>query len=245
MDLDYALRVDKPTPLSNTSTQDEKFAYEKWERSNRLSLMIMKGSISSDIRGGLPDSENAKDFLDSVEEQFQSSSKALVTTLIIKMVTSKYNGFGGVRGHILRMTNMATQLKGKKWKRHGKDKRHVKKNNDGNKAKTSAKKGKMSSYVCYESFVANVPIDTWWIDSGASVHITCSSQGFRFARKLNKGERNILVRNGNKVPVEAVGTLPLVLESGFKLDLFDTFYVPSITRNLILVSRLVAHGRPL
>ncbi|KAG6495758.1 hypothetical protein ZIOFF_043585 [Zingiber officinale] len=167
MDIDYALRVDKPTPLSNTSTQEEKSAYEKWERSNRLSLMIMKGSISSDIRGDVPDSENAKDFLNSVEEQFQSSSKALATTLIIKM-----------------------------------DKRHVKKNNDGNKAKTScsktrkynfcrelthfqkdcpkfkewlAKKGKMSSYVCYESFLANVPTDTWWIDSGASVQITYSS----------------------------------------------------------------------
>ncbi|KAG6483236.1 hypothetical protein ZIOFF_059878 [Zingiber officinale] len=68
MDLDYALRVNKPTPLSNTSTQDEKSIYEKWERSNRLSLMIMKGSISSDIQGGVFDSENAKDFLDSVEE---------------------------------------------------------------------------------------------------------------------------------------------------------------------------------
>ncbi|KAG6483979.1 hypothetical protein ZIOFF_060772 [Zingiber officinale] len=60
--------------------------------------------------------------------------------------------------------------------------------------------------------------------------------GFRFARKLNNGERNVLVRNGNKVPVEVIGTLPLVLESGFKLDLFDTIYVPSITRNLISVS---------
>ncbi|KAG6487836.1 hypothetical protein ZIOFF_056572 [Zingiber officinale] len=176
MDLDYALWVDKPTPLSDTSTPDEKSAYEKWERSNRLSLMIMKGSISSDIRGGMPDFENAKDFLDSIEEQFQISSKALATTLIINM--------------------------GKKQKLHGKDKRHMKKNNDRNKAKTSgsktckcnfcrepthiqkdcpkfkewlAKKGKMSSYVCYESFLANVPTDTWWIDSGASVHIACSS----------------------------------------------------------------------
>ncbi|XP_042423536.1 uncharacterized protein LOC122011190 [Zingiber officinale] len=112
MDLDYALWVDKPTPLSDTSTPDEKSAYEKWERSNRLSLMIMKGSISSDIRGGMPDFENAKDFLDSIEEQFQISSKALATTLIINMVTSKYNDLGGVHRHILRMNNMtAAQLK--------------------------------------------------------------------------------------------------------------------------------------
>ncbi|KAG6476147.1 hypothetical protein ZIOFF_065383 [Zingiber officinale] len=111
MDLYYALRVDKPIPLSNTSTQDEKSAYEKWERSNRLSLMIMKGSISSNIRGGVPDSKNAKDLLDSIEEQFQSSSKALATTLIIKMVTSKYNGLSGVRGHILRMNDMTIHIK--------------------------------------------------------------------------------------------------------------------------------------
>ncbi|KAG6487168.1 hypothetical protein ZIOFF_055751 [Zingiber officinale] len=61
------------------------------------------GSISSDIQGGVSDFENAKDFLDSVKEQFQSSSKALATTLIIKMVTSKYNDLGGVHGHILRL----------------------------------------------------------------------------------------------------------------------------------------------
>ncbi|KAG6477004.1 hypothetical protein ZIOFF_066254 [Zingiber officinale] len=226
-----AKEVKIESSIMSALNADEKSAYEKWERSNRLSLMIMKGCISSDR--GVPNSENAKDFLDSVEEQFQSSSKALATTLIIKM-----------------------------------DKRLVKKNNDGNKAKTSGsktrkcnfcrkpthfqkdcpkfkewltKKGKMSSYVCYESFLANVPIDTWWIDSGASVHITSSSQGFRFTRKLNKGEHSVLVGNGNKVPVEVVGTLPLVLESGFKLDLFDTVYVLSITRNLISVSRLVAH----
>ncbi|KAG6520550.1 hypothetical protein ZIOFF_017607 [Zingiber officinale] len=66
--------------------------------------------------------------------------------------------------------------------------------------------------------------------------------GFCFVRKLNKGERNVLVGSGNKVPVEAVGTLSLVLESCFKLDLFDTVYVPSITRNLISVSRLVTYG---
>ncbi|KAG6495762.1 hypothetical protein ZIOFF_043589 [Zingiber officinale] len=214
MDLDYALRVYKPTPLSNTSTQDEKSAYEKGEKSNRLSLMIMKGSISSDIRGGVPDSENAKDFLDSIEEQFQSSSKALATTLIIKMITSKYNDLGGVRGYILRMNDMAAQLKamdieisesflvhfimtslpsqfrpfkicyntqkekwkmselinmcdqeeenlkaetpdsahfttqrqGKKRKLHGKDKRHVKKNNDGNKAKISCSKTRKCNF---------------------------------------------------------------------------------------------------
>ncbi|KAK2986865.1 hypothetical protein RJ640_009599 [Escallonia rubra] len=50
-------------------------------------------------------------YLAHIEEQFQGSSKAHATTLITKMVTLKYSGSGGVRAHILRMNDMASQLK--------------------------------------------------------------------------------------------------------------------------------------
>ncbi|GJY51525.1 UBN2_2 domain-containing protein [Tanacetum coccineum] len=111
-DLDYALRFDKPNPLTATSTVDEKRNYEIWERSNRMSLMIMKNSISIAIRGAIPDSENAKEFLKSVEEQFKGSSKANASTLILKMLTTKYDGLSGVREHIMMMNDMASKLKG-------------------------------------------------------------------------------------------------------------------------------------
>ena len=39
--------------------------------------------------------------------------------------------------------------------------------------------------------------------------------------------------------VEAIGTCSLVLSSGFILELEKTFYVPSFSRNLISISRLV------
>ncbi|GJS83525.1 hypothetical protein Tco_0750066 [Tanacetum coccineum] len=67
-DLDYALRFDKPNPLTTTSKVDEKRTYEIWERSNRMSLMIIKNSILVAIRGAIPDSENAKEFLKSIVE---------------------------------------------------------------------------------------------------------------------------------------------------------------------------------
>ncbi|KAK2965713.1 hypothetical protein RJ640_022240 [Escallonia rubra] len=72
----------------------------------------MKGSITTAIRGAIPDSDNAKLYLAHVEEQFQGFSTAHATTLIIKMVTFKYNGSSCVREHILRMNDMASQLKG-------------------------------------------------------------------------------------------------------------------------------------
>jgi len=44
--------------------------------------------------------------------------------------------------------------------------------------------------------------------------------------------------NVEKVPVEVVGTYYLILDTGFHLDLLDTFYVPSISKNLVSLSKL-------
>ena len=45
-----------------------------------------------------------------------------------------------------------------------------------------------------------------------------------------------------KVIVEVVGTYRLILDIGFYLELMDTFYVPSIFRNLISLSKLDVVG---
>ncbi|KAK3032597.1 hypothetical protein RJ639_037361 [Escallonia herrerae] len=270
MDLDYALRVDTPAALTAESSTEQKAAYEKWERSNRISLMIMKDSITTAIRGAIPDSDNAKLYLAHIEEQFQGSSKAHATTLITKMVTLKYSGSNGVREHILRMNDMASQLKGldmeiSEGNKNASVTKTDKASSSGTKGSSGPRchfckdkghmrkechkfrewlenKGNLSICVCYESYTIDAPLNTWWVDISATVHITNSLQGFLSVKKLNKGDRNVLVGNGEKAQVEAVGTLRLVLESGFNLDLVDTIYVPSMTRNLISVSRLDAYG---
>ena len=48
------------------------------------------------------------------------------------------------------------------------------------------------------------------------------------------------VDNGAKVATEAVGTYPLRLPSGVRLDLKDCYYVPVVSQNLISVS-VLAH----
>ncbi|GKA84968.1 putative RNA-directed DNA polymerase [Tanacetum coccineum] len=110
-DLDHALRIDPPAALTAESIADQKRAYEQWERSNRMSLMIIKNSISVAIRGAIPDSENANEYLSSVKEQFKGTSKAHASTLILKMLTTKYDGVSGVREHIMMMSDMTNKLK--------------------------------------------------------------------------------------------------------------------------------------
>ena len=64
MDLDYALREDRPPDLTSASTAEQRAAIEKWERSNRMSLIIMKHSIPKAIRGVILEETRAKTFLD-------------------------------------------------------------------------------------------------------------------------------------------------------------------------------------
>ncbi|KAI3797123.1 hypothetical protein L1987_32375 [Smallanthus sonchifolius] len=112
LDFDYALRETAPPALTDKSTADDKILHEKWNRCNRMSLMLIKQSISIAIRGAIPDSTDAKTYLASVEEQFKGTSKAYASTLILKMVTTKYDGISGIREHILMMHSMAHKLKG-------------------------------------------------------------------------------------------------------------------------------------
>ena len=76
-----------------------------------MSPMIMKGSITPAICGAILDSDNAMSYIKSVEEQFLGTSKSLASTLMIKMITMKYDGHSGVREHIMKMSDMASQLK--------------------------------------------------------------------------------------------------------------------------------------
>ncbi|CAH9118625.1 unnamed protein product [Cuscuta epithymum] len=106
-----ALRIDPPDAPNAESTIEQKCYYEQWKRSNRMCLMVIKNSILVSIRGVIPDSENAKTYLEYVEEQFKGASKAHASTLILKILTNKYDGVSGIREHIMKMSDMSNKLK--------------------------------------------------------------------------------------------------------------------------------------
>jgi hypothetical protein len=83
---------------------------------------------------------------------------------------------------------------------------------------------------------------TWWIDSGAIIHVANSLQGFHTRRTLQRGERSIRDANGVEDEVEAIGELSLELNNGFILRLNNVLYVPSLSRNLISVLYLDDDG---
>ena len=104
------------------------------------------------------------------------------------------------------------------------------------------KKGKSLALVCSKVNLAFGPKDTWWVDYGATTHISVTMQGCLWSRLPSDDERFIFVGDEKKVAVEAIGTFRLQLKIEFYLNLIETFVVPSFRRNLISISSLDKFG---
>ena len=344
LDINLALKEEKLAALTSTSTREQKLRHEKWENSNTLCLLIMEKTITEAIFGGIPTSENAKEFLASVSAKFMESEKAETGNLMSKLTTMKYKGVGGIREYILSMVDVATKLNSlkipivdpylvhlilnslpsqyeqlkiiynalkEKWdvnelisvcvqeeERINKEKEthsvhltinaqkrrpfkgtshttnkedvkpnplpkthalgvnqtnnpgcyfcnklgHLKRNCNRYKRwaeKRAAKGNSNMALVCFESNSVSIPSNSWILDSGSSIHVANSLQDFISQKTPNRDQVQVVVGNGKRVRVHAIGTVRLYLDSGFCLELNDVVYVPSMRRNLISVSKLV------
>ena len=82
----------------------------------------------------------------------------------------------------------------------------------------------------------------WVLDSGSTTHVCNVLQGLRDSRRLARGEVDIRVGNGARVAAVAVGTYALTLEGGNVIELNNCYFVPSINKNIISISRLDNDG---
>ena len=88
-------------------------------------------------------------------------------------------------------------------------------------------------------YFTNARSSAWVFDIGFVAHICNSKQGLRIKQRLAKDEVTMHIRNGSKVDVIAVGTLPLHLPSGLVLDLNNCYLVPALSMNIISGSCLM------
>nr|CAN67457.1 hypothetical protein VITISV_039473 [Vitis vinifera] len=294
MDLDYALREDCPPDLMSASIAEQRFAMEKWERSNCMSLMIMKHSIPEAIRGAIPKETRAKTFLDQIANRFTANEKVKTNTILSKLVSMRYKRLKALKLELsedilvhLVLISLPTQFspfkisynkQKEKWtlneliaqcvqeeerlKQEKIESAHlastsqgfghqqkVQKKQDkeitcffckktGHIKKTCTKyatwrekKGTLLNFAGSKINLAIVPTDTWWIDTGATTHISVTMQGCLRSRMPTNGERYIYVGNDKKAEVKTIGIFRLQLNFGCTLDLEETL-------NLIYVSCL-------
>ncbi|KAK9929674.1 hypothetical protein M0R45_016658 [Rubus argutus] len=109
--LDWPLYKRQPAALTATSSEKERDYFEEWHRQNRVAKNVMKKTMSDTIRGSIEEPPLATDFMTAIGERFQESEKAQTTTLLNKLLSTKYTGSGSIREHILKLVDYATKLK--------------------------------------------------------------------------------------------------------------------------------------
>jgi hypothetical protein len=81
---------------------------------------------------------------------------------------------------------------------------------------------------------------TWWLDSGANVHV-CSDASLFSSYQVAR-DSSVLMGNGSHASVRCVGTIDLKLTSGKIVQLKNVHHVPSINKNLVSGSLLCRDG---
>ncbi|KAK9750981.1 hypothetical protein RND81_02G233800 [Saponaria officinalis] len=87
------------------------------------------------------------------------------------------------------------------------------------------KKGKHYCFVCFESNLIEVPSNTWWLDSGATTHVSHIKQGYSSIQPIKGVEQYLSMWNRMKAQIEGIGTYRLILDTGCHIDLIDCLYV--------------------
>ena len=68
------------------------------------------------------------------------------------------------------------------------------------------KKGKHNTYVCFESNLAKVSYNTWWLDSGCTTHVYNIIWRFLSIQTTIPNKKFVLMGNRMKVLMEVVRT---------------------------------------
>lgn len=110
-------------------------------------------------------------------------------------------------------------------------------------AKQSAKQAKNNgSGVCF--MVGSKPCRSWYIDSGASCHMTCDEKFF--SKLTKKAGPNVFLADGKVAKTAGYGEGTVLGMNGdgdvIDVKLVDVLYVPSLTSGLISVDKLTASG---
>ena len=111
MDTDYAIKKDQPPTVTTTSTPAQVTLYDRWERSNRLGVIFIKTKIFVGICGWVEQYTKVKELLKAIDEQFETSDKALASTRIMKFSSLRLTDIKGMCDHIIQMRDISAELR--------------------------------------------------------------------------------------------------------------------------------------
>jgi histone deacetylase 1/2 len=109
----------------------------------------------------------------------------------------------------------------------------------GNRPSNSNYQSSASSSTTYIASSKSLESQTWFVDSGASNHVTSDKGNLNNIRKYD-GNEKLLVSDGNSLKISYVGRGNVPSLNNKSLVLSKLLHVPAIKKNLISVSQLTS-----
>ena len=109
------LRVSSLAPLTVESFSNEKRNIERWEKSNRMCLLIIKKVIPEAFRSTISEMiKTTKEFLEEIKNRFAKNEKSKTSTLLENLISMRYKGNGNIGEYIMEMSHLASKLRAHK-----------------------------------------------------------------------------------------------------------------------------------
>nr|KYP56649.1 Retrovirus-related Pol polyprotein from transposon TNT 1-94 [Cajanus cajan] len=197
--------------------------------------------VADSIKTTFSKTESVNEFMDFVGEDSQITDKSLAGILMSTLTTMKFDGSRTMHEHVIEMTNTTTRLKSLGMVVNENFLVHF----ILNSLPTEYGPFQMSYNTMKDKWNENCivfPHNTWWVYSGCMSHVSNMMQGFTRIQTISPNKKFVFMGNRVKVLVEVIETYCLILNTGHHLDLLETLYVPSLSRNLVSLSKRDAVG---
>lgn len=96
-----------------------------------------------------------------------------------------------------------------------------------------------NGYIAFCAFLSATSTNAWYIDSGASSHMT--PNGDMLVRKQESEIEHIIAANSEKIPVKCVGSTT-IKTADTPIAINKVLHVPGLAANLLSVSKMVENG---
>ncbi|CAL8169344.1 unnamed protein product [Prunus armeniaca] len=77
LDYDFVLREKPPQEPAADASAETKTKFAKWEKANKMAMLIMQRAMYSSVKGSIPKSKNAQQYYESIAQRFKESEKAV------------------------------------------------------------------------------------------------------------------------------------------------------------------------
>jgi hypothetical protein len=80
-------------------------------------------------------------------------------------------------------------------------------------------------------------VDAWFVDSGASIHMTCNNEWYTNFKETHNGA-HIYLGDDRAYQIKGYGDIPVTFPNGTVRHIHNVLYVPGIKKKLISVSTI-------